>query len=743
MPQSLAADGERLVFSDGLQTVCADIENGAELWRVPEEPNKKQRARRKTIILYGDTVVECDGGRIVARNAADGAQRWTARGGQGAMRAEDTFIARGCVWHAVGEGIAGYDLETGQLVRRIDPTVVDSPGHHLRCYRAKATENYLITQFRGAEFISLGDEAHCQNDWVRGPCRYGIMPAEGLLYVAPNPCFCYPGAKLTGLLALAPADEKMSSQTSGDAASGAPGRLEKGPAYDDVASQAPSAETGESATAACAWPTYRHDGRRSGASGGDVPPDAIVRWNVKLGGRLTPPVAAEGRVYVADKDAHVLYALNDSTGEVLWEFAAAAPIDSPPTLDGRRVLFGCADGWVYCLRADDGALAWRFQAAPEERLIVAFNRVESAWRVHGSVLVEDGLLYCTAGRSSFLDGGIHLYALEPATGRVIHHKRIDTWSPTRADAEGKPFIPSYHMEGAHSDILVSEGGKIFLAQMVFDKELREQAAPYNMRDPENPVKAMDITGTGFTADDPDLRQGFAHFRGFHRYMEKAHPELSARYRKEHGGMNMGDRFTGRHLSATAGFLDSAWFNRTYWQYSENWPGWYHGHRGAKTGNLLVVGPERTYAVQAFPTRNRQSPLFEPGKKGYLLLADDNDTEPVLDDQTRGATKGMGYTRLEPPAWYEWVPIRIRGMVLAGDRLFVTGPPDVVDPDDPMGSFEGRMGGALRSVRKSDGTTLAEIRLEAPPVFDGLIAASGRLFVATTEGRLVCLGAETE
>jgi hypothetical protein len=39
----------------------------------------------------------------------------------------------------------------------------------------------------------------------------------------------------------------------------------------------------------------------------------------------------------------------------------------------------------------------------------------------------------------------------------------------------------------------------------------------------------------------------------------------------------------------------------------------------------------------------------------------------------------------------------------------------------------------------DGQTLAEHTLEAPPVFDGLIAAAGRLFMSTTDGRILCLG----
>jgi hypothetical protein len=78
------------------------------------------------------------------------------------------------------------------------------------------------------------------------------------------------------------------------------------------------------------------------------------------------------------------------------------------------------------------------------------------------------------------------------------------------------------------------------------------------------------------------------------------------------------------------------------------------------------------------------------------------------------------------------------MVLAGQHLFVAGPPDLVDADDPMASFEGRKGALLRAYSATDGKMLAEHRLNAPPIFDGLIATPGRLFVCTTDGHVVCL-----
>jgi hypothetical protein len=46
---------------------------------------------------------------------------------------------------------------------------------------------------------------------------------------------------------------------------------------------------------------------------------------------------------------------------------------------------------------------------------------------------------------------------------------------------------------------------------------------------------------------------------------------------------------------------------------------------------------------------------------------------------------------------------------------------------------------LRVVSATEGKKLAEYELESPPVFDGMIAASERLFISTRDGRLLCMG----
>ena len=109
---------------------------------------------------------------------------------------------------------------------------------------------------------------------------------------------------------------------------------------------------------------------------------------------------------------------------------------------------------------------------------------------------------------------------------------------------------------------------------------------------------------------------------------------------------------------------------------------------------------------------------------------------------RGSEKGTGYVRARPAKWQTMVPLRIRAMLLAGDRLFAAGMPDVVDEKDPLASFEGRLGATLQVYSAADGSPLESHPLTSLPAFDGLSAARGRLYLTTLDGKVICFGAPT-
>ncbi|GAG08218.1 unnamed protein product, partial [marine sediment metagenome] len=195
------------------------------------------------------------------------------------------------------------------------------------------------------------------------------------------------------------------------------------------------------------------------------------KWKVEFTGTPSAPIAADGKVFVADVDAHTVHALNAGDGKVLWSYVAGGRVDSPPAYYNGLILFGSRDGWVHCLNAKDGALVWSFKDLPD-KLVGAFGQLESAWPVNGSVLVEDDTVYFAAGRSSFLDGGIFIYALDPRTGVVKNSRRI--YGPFD-DETGFPAADKRATadpgSGFKSDIMVSDGDFLYVRHRAFNYDL--------------------------------------------------------------------------------------------------------------------------------------------------------------------------------------------------------------------------------------------------------------------------------
>jgi hypothetical protein len=97
------------------------------------------------------------------------------------------------------------------------------------------------------------------------------------------------------------------------------------------------------------------------------------------------------------------------------------------------------------------------------------------------------------------------------------------------------------------------------------------------------------------------------------------------------------------------------------------------------------------------------------------------------------------------------------MVLANGTLFAAGPPDLVDEEQAVrqlaipetqqriaeqeAAYRGDRGGILWAVSAGSGQKLSEVGLDTIPVFDGLVAAEGRLYLSSVDGRLICLGGE--
>jgi len=509
LPTTLAADNGKVCFQTASHIVCLDASTGKELWRAAHPVARSRFSwSTPTLVMHNGVVLVLDrkagdnvakappngttdwivssGGRndrqdaeLVAYSVATGAELWRASYSENYNTPGDIFVINGVVW--VGNLRAGSapgftvgrDLKTGKVVRSLRPQ--RGWGHH-RCYRNKATVQWLLVGRGGVQFIDPESGNVIANSWYRGACQYGVMPANGLLYVPQHSCACQPEELLTGLNALSP----KTSQ-----GPGSPPRLEKGPAF-----ASPPAASADRSTHD--WPTYRCNTGRSGYNDVATPRQLGLAWKAQLTPPLTAPVVAGARVFVAETNRHALYAFSAADGKLLWTFIADGRIDSPPTVSAGRCLFGTRSGYVYCLRGSDGALIWRFRGAPRDRRLFSCGQLESVWPVHGSVLVVErpqksggvrrtasvgsasapsghgtrSVAYFAAARSARLDGGIRLYALDVATGQVLHQATVRLTGRAAPNVIRRSALP---------DILSLQNGAIWMRGLGVDRHLKPVA----------------------------------------------------------------------------------------------------------------------------------------------------------------------------------------------------------------------------------------------------------------------------
>lgn len=691
---SLGVIGDRVVFSTAKELVCLDRATGRRLWRVAAPVVLKgQHGIAVSLVLSARAVFLADSENLRAFRLADGKALWSQPATINHHKPPDVLLAGGLVWAASYDadkgrpapakglpsvGVNGFDPETGKLVKHIGQKMTGPMGHD-RCYRNRITARYYINSVTGgSDFLGLDSPSEFPNPWIRSTCGIGPLPCNGLYYAGPPSCACCNSVMLNAfnVLAAEPGITR-SDQAIGVKAEAA---LERGPAFSETSIL--NHEVSESD-----WPAYRRDNARSGTTKAGVAATLAKRWETKLGARVSAPVIAAGRVFVADVEGHAVCGLDAADGKIAWRFTAEGRVDSPPTVYQGLVLFGSRDGTVYCLRASDGALAWRFVPL-ERRLICAYGQPESAWPVCGSVLMRGGLAYCAAGRNSFIDGGIFLYALDPRTGRVVHQRRM--YGPYGADGfpvENRDVVRGMSIEGFKGDIFLADDTLLYLRHQAFNPDL-------------SPVKLEDVKRP--------------------------------------------------HLITSHGFLEAVPQHRSFWTIDTALRYDIPTGFGGAHGDILVLDGDRFYEVRGYQPGRTQS--FDPRAGGYTLYAgryggkstSSVDTGKASARAGKKARKSKRLANATPltastKLWSSSIPLTGKALALAGDVLFVAGTPVAFPEDDLAKAYEGRMGGVLWAASASTGGKLADYKLDAAPVWDGLAAANGALFLSLADGRVVCMG----
>ena len=193
------------------------------------------------------------------------------------------------------------------------------------------------------------------------------------------------------------------------------------------------------------WPTYRHDSARSASTAEKLDSSLVEAWVYRS--RRPPHTAWTGaakwdgwhKIYglkdrmVFDRVFHIaavgdsvyfgssvedkITCLDATNGKTRWTFYTEGPVRLAPTISGGRLYAGSDDGLVYCLKAADGKLEWKYRPGPDDRRIPGNERMISMWPVRTSVLVRDGVAFCGAG--VFPWEGVYLCALDTASGKEL------------------------------------------------------------------------------------------------------------------------------------------------------------------------------------------------------------------------------------------------------------------------------------------------------------------------------------
>ncbi len=629
-------DGFAYVYLEGGEIVCLRMTDGKKIWRQKypalNDPKHKD-IRLRTVI---DGVLICgtakDPTSIHAMSAKDGAYLWSRpftmiAHGENYL---DFFRLSGQIWvrgeqtvdpktgrKSVGANWSGLDPRTGKTVRKIPVK-----GYAKGCAPDTATAEYLICGKNSFIDFKTGKQTNISSG--RSVCGHGWMPANGMLYTFPTDCQCNP--YLRGDMGMAPGSPKAPDSMNPKA-----GRLIKGPAYGvKLKASAPAKED---------WPIYRGTAERAGYVATQVPASPKVVWKRKVGGRLTSPVIADGKLVVSNVDSHSILAFDSRSGRPLWKFVAGNRVDQSPTYARGRFVFGCRDGSVYCLNAKDGQLVWRYQVAPADQLIVAYGRIESARPILGSVLVENDEVYCTAGRHTGMDGGILLARLNLDTGATTAQAPIDSKVANM------------------NNMIVKHGAHLVMGS--------------------HTIRIADL--------------------------KRIYPNKPA--------MSSG---------RSSNFEDDTYAFRTYWTKG----------LGSRPGNddiighLLCFNDKFIYGTESY-TGNKHS-MNKPGKGEYHLFGKPN----ISDVKMR---------RSESSGWRVPVKMRVRALLLTKGTVFAAGNPD---PLAPKGTGDAQPGpidaGLLQGFSTQDGSMTFTHALPSPPIFDGLAAARGALYLCTVDGTLLCL-----
>ncbi len=228
----------------------------------------------------------------------------------------------------------------------------------------------------------------------------------------------------------------------------------------------------------------------------------------------------------------------------------------------------------------------------------------------------------------------------------------------------------------------------------------------------------------------------------------------------------------RHLFSSAGFLDDSWFHRTYWMYggtvTSGCNNWFFSGRYAPAGRIMCFDDDNIYSFGRLPKYYMWTPALEyrfyAAKKKVtpemiarvtagIKTLQKKDSKWIFNREVSGSISAKDSSVADVQWSREMPKMQTRAMAIAGTNLFVAGPEDVLDEELAMklhweadvttaiesqdAALLGKRGALLWVVSAKDGERTDDIKLDVPPVWDGMAVADGRLFLGAMNGVVHC------
>ncbi|MCO6455698.1 MAG: PQQ-binding-like beta-propeller repeat protein, partial [Pirellulaceae bacterium] len=190
------------------------------------------------------------------------------------------------------------------------------------------------------------------------------------------------------------------------------------------------------------WPQFRYDAGRTAASPDQLPDQLQLLWTrtlpaprpafpyeLRLGyDAAYEPVVMGQTMFVPSMVTDSVTALDTATGVARWRFFAEGPVRFAPVAWDGKVYFVSDDGHLYCLNASDGSLRWRFRGLPagqRNRGVIGHGRLVSLWPARGGPVLAEDVVYFAAGL--WPSEGVFVHAVDARSGEAV-------WSNTDSHA---------------------------------------------------------------------------------------------------------------------------------------------------------------------------------------------------------------------------------------------------------------------------------------------------------------------